>query len=119
MHLPAPAVQATYQCNTPCDNLQVNHTVAHTRTSPLPASPLPASPLPACYVHLPLLPIMYLHNHHLNVWVVSHPPTPTSQVEYLSSLNVEVTKDRKRQILADILVWAEITQPQYEAEARR
>jgi hypothetical protein len=31
----------------------------------------------------------------------------------------ELTKDRKRQILADILVWAEITQTHYDAATRR
>ncbi len=43
----------------------------------------------------------------------------SAQVEYLASLNVAVTKERKRQILADILVWAEVTQQHYDTTTRR
>lgn len=41
------------------------------------------------------------------------------QMEYLSSLNVDVNKERQQQILADILVWAEVTQEHYDAMTRR
>jgi hypothetical protein len=40
------------------------------------------------------------------------------QVEYLRSLNVAVCKERRRQILADILVWAEVTQTHYDSNTR-
>jgi len=40
------------------------------------------------------------------------------ELEYLKSLNVDVSKERQRQILADILVWAEITQNHYAPEQR-
>lgn len=42
-----------------------------------------------------------------------------TQVEYLGSLNIAVTRERKRQILADILVWAEVTQQHYDSKTRR
>ncbi|KAL6746173.1 hypothetical protein V8C86DRAFT_1562800 [Haematococcus lacustris] len=42
-----------------------------------------------------------------------------AEVNYLTSLNIELTKDRRRQILADILVWAEVTQQHYDATTRR
>ncbi|GFH17439.1 uncharacterized protein HaLaN_14077 [Haematococcus lacustris] len=41
-----------------------------------------------------------------------------AEVNYLTSLNIELTKDRRRQILADILVWAEVTQQHYDATTR-
>jgi len=41
------------------------------------------------------------------------------QVDYLSSQNIDTGKERKRQILADILVWAEVSQDHYDASARR
>jgi len=40
------------------------------------------------------------------------------EVEHLRSQSVEVNKERKSQILADILVWAEISQQHYEATTR-
>mmetsp|Transcript_26533 Transcript_26533/g.71772 ORF Transcript_26533/g.71772 Transcript_26533/m.71772 type:complete len:154 (-) Transcript_26533:1020-1481(-) len=40
------------------------------------------------------------------------------EVEYLSSLSIPVSKERKRQILADILVWAEVTQGHYDKNTR-
>ncbi|GFH21406.1 uncharacterized protein HaLaN_18707 [Haematococcus lacustris] len=42
-----------------------------------------------------------------------------AQVDYLASLNVSLGKERRRQILADILVWAEVTQQHYDASTRR
>lgn len=41
------------------------------------------------------------------------------EVEYLASLNASLGKERRRQILADILVWAEVTQQHYDASTRR
>jgi len=41
------------------------------------------------------------------------------QVETLSSKGVQVDKERKKQILGDILVWAEITQEHYDEEMQR
>lgn len=36
------------------------------------------------------------------------------EVQQLQQSNIELPKERKRQILADILVWAEITQSHYD-----
>ncbi|KAF5826893.1 hypothetical protein DUNSADRAFT_1807 [Dunaliella salina] len=40
------------------------------------------------------------------------------EIEYLSSLRVPISKERKRQILADILVWAEVMQGHYDKSTR-
>ncbi len=49
----------------------------------------------------------------------SHAATPCCQVNARApKSDTEISKDEKRQILADILVWAEVTQPHYSSSTQ-